>query len=479
MTMRTDLINKDKFSACKNIPELLCYLVTVLGPDIYDDKQELCNLISDCSRAIDTEKRLFSRAIKDDGISEKCLRISMLDSNSEQVVRLKQLITEFCNNNRYSANDGTDIVNAFAKAIGLTASDASAISLSNAPKGKKRIVIDTSVLLKRPAILDDLLVKFDQLIIPKIVLEEVNYQKDHGKSSQIKQKAWLVLCNIEKLPKNSVVFPETVSVHGQNDEKIVNIAQDIARNNQSDTIFVLANDILFSLLTRDISNLKMLKLEDFNREFSGRSQYNEKNTCEFIKAVKANSIDMVKRALYLPDIDINFIDPDNGWPPLIIAMRNRNIELVQLIIKHFKGVLDLNKQDKCKYQFTPIHHAVQLKRLDFIEVLYDAGADIDMGSGGKNAGNTPLMVSAWDGFVEGVRFFLDKGACTNQQDSNGFTALTKACIKGWYQVAKLLIDKTDLNIRSRENKKAYQYIEMSKPSGRDLMELFKNKYINL
>ena len=71
------------------------------------------------------------------------------------------------------------------------------------------------------------------------------------------------------------------------------------------------------------------------------------------------------------------------------------------------------------------------------------------------------MVCAWHGFLEGVKFFLENGACANQQDNNGYTALTKACIKGYPAVAKLLIDKTDLNIRSRENKKAYEYIKQS------------------
>ena len=39
MLIRTDLIDKDKFSACRSIPELLCYLVTAVGPEIYAEKQ--------------------------------------------------------------------------------------------------------------------------------------------------------------------------------------------------------------------------------------------------------------------------------------------------------------------------------------------------------------------------------------------------------------------------------------------------------
>jgi ankyrin repeat protein len=97
-----------------------------------------------------------------------------------------------------------------------------------------------------------------------------------------------------------------------------------------------------------------------------------------------------------------------------------------------------------------------MQNLKLMKLLVDAGADVDVGSSGDNSGNTPLMVCAWHGFYEGVNYLVEQGANLNQTDSNGFTALTKACIKGHSACAELLIDGTDLNIRSRENKKAVE-----------------------
>jgi hypothetical protein len=48
------------------------------------------------------------------------------------------------------------------------------------------------------------------------------------------------------------------------------------------------------------------------------------------------------------------------------------------------------------------------------------------------------------------------------QDSNGFTALIKSCIKGHSEIARMLVGKSDVNIRSRDNKKAIEHVPPDK-----------------
>jgi ankyrin repeat protein len=179
---------------------------------------------------------------------------------------------------------------------------------------------------------------------------------------------------------------------------------------------------------------------------------------------------------YDPEIDINYVDPEIGYTPLIQVIRHRNIEMVRYLIEKYKTHIDLDRHDNYKYKFTPLLHTAQIQNLDMMKLLVESGADIDVGSRGDNSGNTPLMVCAWHGFYEGVKFLVEQGSCLNQQDGkNGLTALMKACIKGFPEIAALLINGTDLHIRSRENKKAVEYIKPNRENSIALCNLFKGR----
>jgi len=275
---------------------------------------------------------------------------------------------------------------------------------------------------------------------------------------------------------NRILFPESKDRQGVNDERIAKVACEHAKNNQQDKVYMLAQDVYFPLLTKGLNNLKMLTFEQYSKDFPDNTKFDISKTQLFIAALKRNDLAKVK-SFKSDIIDINYLDAETGFTPLIIAVRSKNIETIKYLFNEFKSSIDLDKRDKFKYNFTPLLHAVQMQRLDLIKLLFEAGADIDVGNSGKNAGNTPLMVCVWHGFYDGVIFFVEKGTCLNQQDSNGFTALTKACIKGYPKVAELLINKTDLAIRSRDNKKAFEYIETGKPSSAKFFNLFNNKIL--
>ena len=335
------------------------------------------------------------------------------------------------------------------------------------------VVIDTSALIKRPSFIEELLEQFDEVIIPDIVISELNHQKDKGKSS-VKQSAWLIMANIERMKsagKDSLVIGANTKIDGNNDEKIADVAIRKAKSHPSADVYLLSDDIYFQFLASHVKNVIPITPKNYLLQFGNKQQdFDVVKSIEFFALVQANKLIEVK-AFDLNKVDINLHDPDSGFTPLIVATRNRNLEM----IKFLSGLpnIDMDKRDKYKYHFSAIHHATQLKDLSVIKLLLDYHADVDLGSSGKNAGNTPLMIAAWSGFKDGVAFFLENGACANQQDSNGYTALIKACIKNNIDIINLLIGETDKQIRSRENKKAVDYLNPNKINYQYVQKLFQ------
>ena len=349
---------------------------------------------------------------------------------------------------------------------------------SSSEESRTVVVVDTSILIKRPAIIKELLEKFDEVIIPKIVIDELNHQKDNPEKAWLKQRAWYVMCIIDELKdKNKQIsIPESKEAVGKNDEKIAVIARERAAKSVADNVYMLANDVYFPFLIKGKeSNLRLLNMDEYTKQFLDERNYDIARTQEFFISLKNREFAKIKKWGYDPDVDINFIDPETGYTPIIQAIRFKNIEVINILINKYKAVIDLDKHDKHKYGFTPLLHTAQMQNIELMKLLVDAGADIDAGSNGDNSGNTPLMVCAWHGFNEGVRFFVEQGANLNMQDNNGFTALIKACIKGFPNIVNILIGKTDISIRSRESKKAFEYVNPNKKSSAEILKLFRER----
>lgn len=346
--------------------------------------------------------------------------------------------------------------------------------VGNSRESLNVVVVDTSVLIKRPVAVDELIVKFDEVIIPDIVVSELNNLKD-GNNRRLKQRAWLAMANLEKRVKEgSVKHIVSSKKDGKHDERIVAVALERAQESLSDKVYMFSDDVWFSFLVKEKkqSNLEALTFIIYDEEFKESIDFDLIRTQTFFSSVKNNKFNETK-AFDLFGVDINKVDTESGLTPLIQAVRNRNIEMVKFIVT--LPNIDLNAKDSQKYKFTALLHAAQLKdsAFEIFKILVENGADIDVGGDGENAGNTPMMVCAWGGFRKGVEYLLEQGACLNQQDSNGYTALIKACIQMQYEIAKLLIN-TDLNIRSRKNMKAVEHIKQNHPQSQQFFKLFKD-----
>jgi transcriptional regulator with XRE-family HTH domain len=350
--------------------------------------------------------------------------------------------------------------------------------LRNSKTGNRILIVDTSILIKRPRIIHELLEVFDKVVLPQAVITELNYQKDNAKKVWLKKRAWLVLAIIDEVKEKNEKLTIIDSPNDGiiNDEKIAKVALQIASEHYDCPVYMFANDIYFPyLVEKKLSNLQLLTYDEYLKQFSDFSAYDIEATQNFMALMKNREFNKIIRIKYNPGININFVDPETGYTPLIQAVRYKNIELINYLLETYKGTIDIDCPDRQKYAFTPLLHTAQMQNYDLMKLLLDRGADIDAVSGGDNSGNTPLMVCAWHGFYKGVELLLNLGACVNQQDDNGFTALIKACIQGHPDIVRILIEQTDIDIRSRENKKAKDYIKPYKKNAAELYDLFRKK----
>ncbi|WP_455543069.1 ankyrin repeat domain-containing protein [Intestinibacter sp.] len=338
------------------------------------------------------------------------------------------------------------------------------------------IILDTSVFHKKPAILDELVGKFSRIIIPEVVITELNYQKD-GKNKKIdKRKVSLILGSINKY-KDRLILSDKVdcSTARNNDDLII----EVAKRETSENVYILTEDVDFDIKCENIPNVTVLSLKGYELKFNAVDRkIDYKKTMEFINGVKQRNYDFVKK-MNLDNVDVNNCG-DNGQTALIRAVRNRDIKMINILINNCK--VDLNTLDKNKYRMPALTHAVMINNFKIVELLIKKGADINLGSCGNNRGNTPLMVASWNGNLKIVEILLkQKEICINQQDSNGYTPLIKAAIRNKDKIVEVLLkNKADKYVRSKEGMTALDYAtknmkEHSKESqyAKKIVELLK------
>lgn len=323
---------------------------------------------------------------------------------------------------------------------------------------RKHVIVDTSVILNCPNILNDLKDCCDFIYVPQPVISELNFQKDHGSSSG-RKLASLCMTKINDLKSENFIVGETINNQKakNNDDKIFYYAIDIAKGNGTDTVYLFSNDKDFKLKDcSKIKNLRVIESKDFDSIFR-QTLFNTARSQRFFDLVKRNALEQLQE-FDLTGVDINYVDIESGYTPLIWAVRKRNVNLIEYLLGLPR--IDVNRVDNKKYRIPPISHAIQIHRLDIVKMLLDNGANINEPSqNDKNPYNTPLMIAAWGGELEEVRLLVENGACINQQDKgNGFTALIKSVYQKNPEVTKYLLEQgADTSISSFERKTALDY----------------------
>ena len=332
-------------------------------------------------------------------------------------------------------------------------------------RGERIAVPDTSALLKNPQLIDELNKEYSRVIIPKIVVDELDNIKNKN-SGSLGRKAWEVLRGIS-------YGDRTISLdyHGDNQEdnedcKIIYIAQE-ASDTYHCKVDILTEDTDYSAYLKGHDTVSAVHL----REYMTTKQ-------NLINMTKLSEINKFYGESYA---DLEPVTPEevNAYLPdgntLIISTVREKRQPINLRKSKIKWLIengaDVDKRDNSRRYFPPLSHAIQMGDYEiFLFLLKECGANPNVGSRNpfdsgkvrqKNEGNMPLMIAAWDGktaFVEAL--CNDERTSINQQDANGFTALMKAYMNGNFKCGEILVKaKADQKIVDINGKTAADHID--------------------
>jgi ankyrin repeat protein len=147
-------------------------------------------------------------------------------------------------------------------------------------------------------------------------------------------------------------------------------------------------------------------------------------------AVRSGNVDQVKQAL---DGGANVAEPDDaGDPPLIVASLAGHPEIVGLLLQRGADIAIRNK-----HGLTALHAASYAGKLDVVKLLVAKGAAVNDTNNFYKM--SPLHAAAEEDRAEIVAFLLANGADIEAKERNGYTPLSQAGWRGYWDAAGLLM----------------------------------------
>lgn len=164
--------------------------------------------------------------------------------------------------------------------------------------------------------------------------------------------------------------------------------------------------------------------------------------------------------------------PDKqGLNPLIYAVRDNKIEILEELLK-FKD-LDIDFQDKDKN--SAIHYAVIQRNSQLVDILVENGIDIDK----QNAdGRTSLMLAALNGSEQIVDQLLDFGPNKTLTDNQGDSAEKLALTNGHPNCASMIGENRPVkqNATQMYKQKRYNSDDITANSMAEANKKFENLF---
>jgi ankyrin repeat protein len=206
----------------------------------------------------------------------------------------------------------------------------------------------------------------------------------------------------------------------------------IFKINKYTTLFaliLLVNPLSYAQTTGQIADFaKAAKFDDVTLVKSLLSKGVNPNSVDangnpmLILAIKDRSNNVIELLLKDPKIDVD-LSNKSGETPLMIASIDGNLPLVKTLVLQNKALLD-------HISWTPLHYACAKGHLEVAQFLIANGATVDSMSLGNT---TPLMMAVQSGNEQLVKLLLDKGADLQLRNAQGLTAIDIADIydKPW------------------------------------------------
>lgn len=354
-------------------------------------------------------------------------------------------------------------------------------------RGDKVIVTDTSALLKRQLLIEELSKEYSKVIVPSIVVDELTNIKNKNING-LATKAWQIIRSINS-QNNAVTMDYTGdNSDDENDSKIIDIARK-ASEMYNCSVDIITYDADFAARLSGDDAVRALFLEEY---IITKQNIIDINGLKKIDEYYADSYDDIEKVLKInipSEEDINAYLP-NGNTLIISVVRNRRPDIEQRKEKIrwlIRYGADVDKRDCAKYYFPAISHSIQNGDFEMFQfLLHECKANPNIGSRNpqdagkirqKNDGNMPLMIAAWDNKINYVKeLCADERTSLNQQDGNGFTALIKACYWGWLECRDILIEAgADQKIVDRDGYTAEDRYNEYLETGRRKNANFKKK----
>ena len=175
-------------------------------------------------------------------------------------------------------------------------------------------------------------------------------------------------------------------------------------------------------------------------------------TCNFgysclIFAAYHGHTETVRYLVGLKDVDVNHT-AKNGWSALVCAVRQKHADVVQVLIDAGADI-EARDEDLC----TPLMSSCGKGELPIVKMLLKAGAEV---RATDKVGRTCLIMAAGFGHTETVRYLVglpDMDVVMSIKDEEGYTAVLVAAELDSADVMKVLIDAgADIETKNNEGR---------------------------
>ena len=143
-------------------------------------------------------------------------------------------------------------------------------------------------------------------------------------------------------------------------------------------------------------------------------------------AIREKAMRSVQVLLASPKTDIE-ASANNGDTALMIASYTRNVEAVKALLAHDAEVN--------RHGWAPLHYAAVVGDVDIVKLLLDKSAYIDAESPNKT---TPLMMAARGGQSEVAKVLIEAGADVSLKNDQGLSAVDFALRSEHRDTAELI-----------------------------------------